>query len=110
MKRMLLMICLMASLFVQAQQVHVSGFVSDANDGERIIGANVFLQDFSKGVATDQKGYFNLAVELPATLCISCIGYEETCLKVDHADQLLQIHLKPLTETQIGRASCRERV
>ena len=93
------MIGLLASLFVQAQQVHVSGFVSDANDGERIIGANVFLQDHTKGVATDQKGYFNLAVELPATLCISCIGYEETCLKVDHADQPLQIRLKPLTET-----------
>ena len=99
MKRMFLMICLMASFFAQAQQTHISGFVSDANDGERIIGANVFLQDLSKGVATDQKGYFNLAVELPATLCISCIGYEETCLKVDHADQPLQIHLKPLTET-----------
>ena len=99
MKRMLLMMGLLASLFAQAQQIHISGFVSDANDGERIIGANVFLQDHSKGVATDQKGYFNLAVELPATLCVSCIGYEETRIKVDHADQPLQIRLKPLTET-----------
>ena len=96
---MLLLIGLLVSLFAQAQQVHVSGFVSDANDGEHIIGANVFLRDHSKGVATDQKGYFNLTVELPSTLCISCIGYEETCLKVDHADQPLQIRLKPLTET-----------
>ena len=70
MKRMLLMIGLLVSLFVQAQQTHISGFVSDANDGERIIGANVFLQDRTRGVATDQKGYFNLAVELPATLCV----------------------------------------
>ena len=99
MKRIFLLIGLLVSLFAQAQQTHLSGFVSDANDGERIIGANVFLQDLSKGVATDQKGYFNLAVELPATLCISCIGYEEKCIKVDHADELLQIHLKPLTET-----------
>ena len=99
MKRMLLIIGLLASLFAQAQQIHVSGFVSDVNDGERIIGANVFLQDHSKGVATDQKGYFNLAVEPPATLCVSCIGYEETCLKVGHANQPLQIRLKPLAET-----------
>ncbi len=99
MKRMLLIMSLLASLFAQAQQIHISGFVSDANDGERVIGVNVFLQDHSKGVATDQNGYFNLAVELPATLCVSCIGYEETCLKVDHADQPLQIRLKPLTET-----------
>lgn len=99
MKRMLLIIGLLASLFARAQQTHISGFVSDANDGERIIGANVFLQDRSRGVATDQKGYFNLAVELPATLCVSCIGYEEKCIKVDYADQPLQIRLRPLTET-----------
>lgn len=99
MKKIVLLICLFTSLLAQAQQTRITGFVSDANDGERIIGANVFLQDRSKGVATDQKGYFNLAVELPATLCVSCIGYEETCLKVDHADQPLQIRLQPLTET-----------
>ena len=99
MKRMLLLIGLLVSLFAQAQQTHISGFVSDANDGERIIGANVYLHDRSRGVATDQKGYFNLAVELPATLCISCIGYEEKCIKVNQADELLQIHLQPLTET-----------
>lgn len=99
MKKIVLLICLFTSLFAQAQQTRITGFVSDANDGERIIGANVFLHDRSKGVATDQKGYFNLAVELPATLCVSCIGYEETCLKVDHADQPLQIRLRPLTET-----------
>ena len=99
MKKIVLLICLFTSLFAQAQQTRITGFVSDANDGERIIGANVFLHDRSKGVATDQKGYFNLAVELPATLCVSCIGYEETCLKVDHADQPLQIRLQPLTET-----------
>lgn len=99
MKRVFLLISFLASLVAQAQQTHVSGFVIDANDGERVIGANVFLQDRSKGVATDQKGYFNLAVDLPATLCVSCIGYEETCLKVEEADRLLQIRLQPLTET-----------
>ena len=99
MKKIVILICLFTSLFAQAQQTRITGFVSDANDGERIIGANVFLHDRSKGVATDQKGYFNLAVELPATLCVSCVGYEETCLKVDHADQPLQIRLQPLTET-----------
>ena len=99
MKKTFFLICLFASLFAQAQQIHVSGFVSDANDGERIIGANVYLQDRSRGVATDQKGYFNLAIELPATLCISCIGYEEKCIKVNHTDEPLQIQMQPLIET-----------
>ena len=94
------MISLMASLFAHAQQTHLSGFVSDASDGERIIGANVFLQDRTKGVATDQKGYFNLAVELPATLCVSCIGYADTCLLVENTtSQPMPIRLRPLAET-----------
>ena len=99
MKRTLLLIGLLISCVVQAQQTHLSGFVSDAHDGERVIGANVYLQDYSKGASTDQKGYFNLAVELPATLCVSCIGYEEKCIKVDRADIPLQIHLQPLIKT-----------
>ncbi|MBR7024194.1 MAG: carboxypeptidase-like regulatory domain-containing protein, partial [Bacteroidales bacterium] len=99
MKRIFLLIGLLATCFAQAQQIHVFGFVNDAHDGECVIGANVYLQDLSRGVATDQKGYFNLTVELPATFCVSCIGYEEKCIKVDQADKPLQIHLQPLTET-----------
>ena len=97
---MLFIISLLASVFVQAQQTHVSGFVSDADNGERVIGANVYLHDLSKGVATDQKGYFNMAVELPAEICVSCIGYADTCLRVENGSgQPFHVSLRPLTQT-----------
>ena len=100
MKRIFLIIGLLLPLFAVAQQGHVSGFVSDASSGERVIGANVYLSDRTKGVPTDQKGYFNLVVSLPAKLCVSCIGYADTCFTVTAAEsQPVNVRLRPLTET-----------
>ena len=100
MLRILFIISFLLPLFAVAQQAHVSGFVSDADNGERVIGANVYLRDFTKGVATDQKGYFNLAVALPAELCVSCIGFADTCFTVDAApSRPMALRLRPLAET-----------
>lgn len=100
MKRVFFIICLLLPIFAIAQQGHVSGFVSDASSGERVIGANVYLSDRTKGVPTDQKGYFNLVVSLPAKLCVSCIGYADTCFTVTAAEsQPVNVRLRPLTET-----------
>ena len=100
MLRILFIISVLLPLFAVAQQAHVSGFVSDADNGERVIGANVYLRDFTKGVATDQKGYFNLAVALPTELCVSCIGFADTCFTVDAApSRPLALRLRPLSET-----------
>ena len=91
---------MVACLGAQAQQTHITGFVSDASDGERVIGANVYLQDRSRGVATDQKGYFNFAVQLPVTLCVSFVGYADTCFIVNSVpEQPLSINLRPTAET-----------
>lgn len=79
-----------------AQKSSLQGFVTDAYTSENIIGANVFLEDLSHGVSTDQKGYFNIITELPVKLFVSCIGYADTCFIVNKADgKLLQIKLKP---------------
>ncbi|MBP5797464.1 MAG: carboxypeptidase-like regulatory domain-containing protein [Bacteroidales bacterium] len=100
MKRLFLVIILMSSFIVHAQQKHLLGFVHDVGDGESVIGANVYLHDRSRGVATDQKGYFNIAVQLPAALCVSCIGYADTCFTVNSApEQPIHIALRPLAET-----------
>ncbi len=94
-------VMLLAVLFsyaVQAQNVHISGFISDAANGERIIGANVYRQDRSKGTSTDQKGYFNLAADLPAELCVSCIGFVDTCFTIEEAPKRpLNLRLRPST-------------
>lgn len=101
MKRLTITIlCLISFLMAEAQKVNIAGFVSDAKTKESIIGANVFLEDRSVGVSTDQKGYFNLWVELPATVCVSCIGYADTCILISESNSdLMKIRLKPSVQT-----------
>ena len=100
MKRIFFLIAIMVCLGSQAQQIHISGFVSNATDSELIIGADVYLQDRSRGVATDQKGYFHFAVQLPAALCASFIGYADTCFTVNSVpEEPLHIKLRPTAET-----------
>lgn len=98
-KTISLLAFLLLSVSAFSQKFHISGVVSDASNGECIIGVNVFLSDRSTGTATDQKGYFNLVAELPAELCFSCIGYTDTCLRIQQTgNQSLAIRLQPSTE------------
>lgn len=100
MKQIILTGFIMLACLAHAQQIHLSGFVSDAHNGESVIGANVYLEDRSVGVATDTKGYYNLVVRLPVQLCVSCVGYEDTCFSVESLETSpLHIRLQPAIET-----------
>lgn len=91
---------LLSSVVANAQKINLSGFVSDANTGECVIGANVYLADRSHGTSTDQKGYFNLVATVPAELCLSCIGYADTCFVVNATSgQPLQLKMRPTIQT-----------
>ena len=55
----------------------ISGFVSDASTGERLIGANVLDQQSKRGTVSNEYGFFSLT--LPAgtvDLSISYLGYQ----------------------------------
>lgn len=55
----------------------ISGFVEDAETGERLIAANVFDRKLGKGIATNDYGFFSLT--LPAgevQLSVNYLGYE----------------------------------
>ena len=54
-------ICILA-LPIQAQQVKVSGRVTDAQTGERLQGANIYLKQQKKGTTSDRQGNFELSV------------------------------------------------
>ena len=44
-----------------AQKYTISGTVTDASNGEKLIGANVFLKGTTIGVASDANGHFSMA-------------------------------------------------
>ena len=65
-----------------ASPVVVRGMVIDAENKEPMIGAAVFIDGTSKGVATDIDGQFALKVPSNTSLVISYIGYEKQKVRV----------------------------
>mgnify|MGYP002239210404 CR=1 FL=1 len=73
-----LLIALLAGLLpLQAQQVSISGIVTDKKLNEPIIGASVVVKGTSNGCITDLDGNFQLNnVASGSTLVVSYIGYQ----------------------------------
>jgi len=81
---------------LSAQQLHISGIVTDAATGERLIGASVIIDDTFKGTATDKLGYFALQIEAPTNIKVSYTGYESKTFNVpDNSKKIFNISLSP---------------
>ena len=65
-----------SSAFAQAQNITVSGNVTDAANGEPVPFASVHLQGTMTGVSTDADGHFSLSVPHDGVLVFSSIGYK----------------------------------
>ena len=60
-----------------SQNRTISGFVEDSQTGERLINANIYNSNTSKGTVSNTYGFFSLT--LPAgniNLTVSYVGYE----------------------------------
>ncbi|MBO7574427.1 MAG: TonB-dependent receptor [Bacteroidales bacterium] len=67
--------CLTMPFFALAQNITVSGTVTDAS-GETVIGAAVMVVNSQNGAVTGVDGTYSLQVSANATLEVSCIGYK----------------------------------
>lgn len=80
-----LMFC---ALFSVAQKKYtISGYVKDAASGETIIGANISVKNFLKGVTSNQYGFYSLSLpEGEYEIAVSNIGYNtfESTIKLQH--------------------------
>ncbi|MCP3931749.1 MAG: TonB-dependent receptor plug domain-containing protein, partial [Bacteroidetes bacterium] len=74
----------------------VSGYIEDESSGERLIGANVFEQNTSKGTSSNHFGFYSLTLEGgKAQIHFSYLGYESDIVDLDiGSDQILNISLK----------------
>ena len=83
----LLMIALLfsASSFVSAQNFKVSGVISDASNGEKLIGATVMIKDLNIGATTDINGNYVIenVKEGVYEISVSYIGYSPRTRNVD---------------------------
>lgn len=92
MKKYILSMCLaLSAMCLYAQQLRVSGVVTDET-GEAVIGANVVIAGSSTGTITDFDGRFTLEAQSGQKLVVSYMGYETQTLPAA-AD--MQVRLVP---------------
>lgn len=81
----LLIILIFFRLDLFAQNLSISGKVSDTN-GEPIVGVVVYQKDKqSNGVTTDAKGQYKIVTSKNSTLIFSCLGYSDESIVADKA-------------------------
>ncbi len=79
-------------------QINVSGYVTDAQTGEPVIGATVFCQSQLKGTTTNSFGYYSLNIkkDLYNDLTCSFVGYKQQFIKQNFIeDTIVNINLLP---------------
>ncbi len=84
MKRFIILLLLGLSGYVSGQSTRLYGTVRDSETGEPLIGAYIFIQGTTTGVATNNSGYYSfmLPQEGPQTLVCSYIGYKPKNVKI----------------------------
>lgn len=95
----LFLTALLMSCHVMAQQNHVTGTITDGNDGSPLIGANVLVKGTAVGTISDLNGGFS--VNMPSgrnVLVVSCIGYKTQELTIKPGQKTVSIVLREDTE------------
>jgi len=99
-KNALVLLFLFVSIVAKAQSFCVKGEVRQSGTGELLPGANVFITETGKGIATDAKGFFSLCFDKVGTysISVSFIGFssEQFSLALQ-ADTSIVILLKPIS-------------
>lgn len=92
-----LLIGLFIPVSVFAQQITVTGTITDATR-EPVIGANILQTGTANGTITDIDGNFSIMVPADATLTVSYLGYQTLTVAVN-GQNLLNILLKEDAKT-----------
>ena len=104
MKKLIFIIIILAAslLQLQAQKYTITGFVDDASNGEKLLGANVYNSKTYQGCVTNNYGFYSLTQ--PAgeiTIKYSFVGYQPVTLNLNlHADTTINIELSPTIELE----------
>ncbi|MEQ9050633.1 MAG: TonB-dependent receptor [Marinoscillum sp.] len=84
----LLLLAIMCAAEVLAQEVTISGTVTDQQRGETLPGATITIENEYTGTITDIDGKYTITTEANATLMFSFIGYETQKIKLNGQTRL----------------------
>lgn len=77
-----LICCLMCAGSAIAQQLHVTGVVSDASDGSPLIGVTVMIEGSTKATTTDYRGAYAIDAEKGDVLVFTYVGKDRETVKL----------------------------
>lgn len=101
-KAIALSLCLFWALSNQAQTVTISGYLTDASNGEALIYANIVVDDPRLGTSTNEYGYYALDVPAKQKLSVSFshLGNVVEQIKIHlTSDSIINIKLAPENST-----------
>lgn len=69
---------------LNAQKSTLSGYLKDSQTGEVLIGANIFIEEEGKGVATNVYGFYSITLPNGSyTVKMSYLGYQDKVVKIE---------------------------
>lgn len=88
-----ILVLLLLSQIVQAQNIVVSGTVKSSS-GESLPGVSILVKGTKQAVITDGKGIFSISLAGKSTLVFSYIGFSSREIEVDKSSNALDVILK----------------
>jgi outer membrane cobalamin receptor len=85
-----------------AQSYTISGYLSDKNSSEKLIGANIYIKNLKSGTATNLYGFYSLTLPKGTySIRFSYVGYNviEQSIDLDN-DLTLNLDLEPIGEIE----------
>lgn len=76
------------TIVVRAQEVTVTGTITDSENGESLPGATVTVEGTSNGTITDIDGKYSLKVDANAILVFSFVGYDTQEIPINGQTQI----------------------
>lgn len=100
--RYISLLLLLLALPLSAQRHTVSGYITDAESGERLIGASVYDTVSHQGVATNVAGFYTLTLpEGTHALQVSYVGYHSSPARAFLLDKDTVLHFTLRSSTRL---------
>ena len=106
---------LMIGQVLTAQKYTLSGYLDDSVNGEKLIGATIYVPQLEQGTITNTYGFYSLSVPSGKyNIQFSYIGYEAQTLEIDLSKDIeLDVHMNPsltLQEVEVVATQSEEKI
>lgn len=82
--------------------VTISGYIEDAETGERLVGSLVFIDGGTSGTVANEYGFFSLDVPPTSTeITVRSIGFKPTKFNITSQKKRLVIQLQPIDDLPV---------